>query len=309
MRVSTYILSTVLLAGFAAAQTAPASQTVNSNSQSPEKPKTPAKAVVKSPFAPKAKVAVAGQGAKNQTAKPAQVQNGNKPKAPQPQAAGKPKQTPAVQTRAEAKPGKPTLPSQQQAKVQDKQQPKAAEKQQAKKEVAQKQEPKKPEPKKPEAKAAPVQAKAEPKKPEAKTAPAQAKAEAKPAEPEIKAAPAPPVAQNEPAKLPSPGKRDPFLSPLVAAGARNPSNCSTGKRCLVVDQIVLKGVVQMRNGNLALVENAGKRPYVLHENDSLFNGSVVKITGDSLILREESNDILGRPVSREVVKKVTAPAV
>jgi len=71
----------------------------------------------------------------------------------------------------------------------------------------------------------------------------------------------------------------------------------------------LKGVVQMKNGNLALVENAGRRPYVLHENDSLFNGSVVKITGDSLILREESNDILGRPVTREVVKKVTAPSV
>ena len=138
----------------------------------------------------------------------------------------------------------------------------------------------------------------------------QAKAEVKPAEPEKKAAtPAPAVVQNEPAKLPSPGRRDPFLNPLVAAGARNPSNCTTGKRCLVIDQIILKGVVQMKNGNLALVENAGKRPYVLHENDSLFNGSVVKITGASLILREESNDILGRPVTREVVKKVTAPSV
>ena len=111
-------------------------------------------------------------------------------------------------------------------------------------------------------------------------------------------------------KLPNPGKRDPFLSPLAAAGMKGPgSNCSTGKRCLVVDQLVLKGIVQMKAGNFALVENIAKRPYVLHENDSLYNGSVVKITGDSVIFREESSDILGRPVSKEVVKKVSAPAV
>lgn len=296
MRVPTYILSTALLAGFAAAQTAPASQTVSSNPSQPAKPanKT-AKTVVKSPFAPKTRVATAPahntkkqtNATKKQTNTPAQAQNRNQQKPSQPQTATKPKTTSAVQAKAQPKTLKPAVPNTQQPK----------------KEAAKKQEPKKP-----EARAAAK--KQEPKKPEVKPVPVQGKAEPKPAEPEKNAAPpAPPVAQTEPVKLPSPGKRDPFLSPLVAAGARNPSNCSTGKRCLVVDQIVLKGVVQMRNGNIALVENAGKRPYVLHENDSLFNGSVVKITGDSLILREDSNDILGRPVTKEVVKKVTAPSV
>src|SRR6185312_11352282 len=236
--------------------------------------KTTAKVVAKSPFVPKTKLTVAAaQNSKSQTNKPAQAQNGKQQKPAQSQMAAKPKSTSAVQAKAEPKTVKPAVPKNQQPT----------------KEAAKKQ---------------------EPKKPEIKAAPVQAKAEVKPAEPEKKAeAPAPAVVQNEPAKLPSPGKRDPFLSPLMAAGARNPSNCTTGKRCLVIDQIVLKGVVQMKNGNLALVENAGKRPYVLHENDSLFNGSVVKITGDSLIIREDSNDILGRPVSREVVKKVTAPSV
>jgi len=119
------------------------------------------------------------------------------------------------------------------------------------------------------------------------------------------------VAQSEPVnKLPNPGKRDPFLSPLAAAAARGvAANCTSGKRCLLVDQIVLKGIVQMKDGNMALVENGAKRPYVLHESDSLFNGIVVKITGDSMILREDSSDVLGRPVSREVIKKVSAPAV
>ena len=127
---------------------------------------------------------------------------------------------------------------------------------------------------------------------------------------EVKQQPTPEVAESAPRKLPSPGRRDPFVSPLAAAAERGPgTGCTTGKRCLVVDQLVLKGIVQMRTGNFALVENISKRPYVLHENDSLFNGSVVKITGDSVVFREESSDILGRPVSKEVVKKVSAPAV
>ncbi|GEM_PF-2116035 len=287
MRVFGYILSTALLAGLAAAQTAPASQTV-SNPPQPTKPaNTAAKPVAKSPFAPKARTTSTAASQKNQSVKPAQAQNGNASKAPQSQAAKNSKQAPVVQAKTQPKSAAPDV----------------AKKQEPKKEVAKKQDPKKQEPKKEVAK------KPEPKKPEAKAAPAQAKAEPKPAEPEKAVVQPAPAAQSEPAKLPNPGKRDPFLSPLVAAGARGPSNCTTGKRCLVVDQIVLKGVVQMKNGNLALVENAGKRPYVLHENDSLFNGSVVKITGDSLILREVSNDILGRPVTKEVVKKVTAPSV
>lgn len=290
MRVSTYILSTALLAGLAAAQTAPASQTVVTNPPQATKPaNAAAKPVVKSPFAPKSKIAVAtAKGAKNQTGKPIAAQNGKQVNVSQTASASKQKPVSAVQAKTQPKSVKPVVAKKQEAKKAE------AKKVEAKKVEAKKQEPKKPEAKKPELKSAPVQAKVEP----------------KPAEPEKKpAVAAPAAAQSEPAKLPNPGKRDPFLSPLVAAGARGPSNCTTGKRCLVVDQIVLKGVVQMRNGNLALVENAGKRPYVLHENDSLFNGSVVKITGDSLILREESNDILGRPVSREVVKKVTAPSV
>lgn len=303
MRVLTYILSTALLAGSAAAQTAPASQTVNTNPPQPTKPaNTTAKSVAKSPFAPKVRISAAAASAKNQNVKPAQAQSGNSSKAPQSQVVNKSKQAPAVQANSQPKPASPAVAKKQGQKE-------AARKQEPKKEVAKKQEPKKEVTKKQEPKKE-VAKKLAPKKPEAKTAPIQAKAEPKPAEPEKKtAAPPEPVAQSEPVKLPSPGKRDPFLNPLVAAGARGPSNCTTGKRCLVVDQIVLKGVVQMRNGNLALVENAGKRPYVLHENDSLFNGSVVKITGDSLILREVSSDVLGRPVNREVVKKVTAPSV
>lgn len=144
-----------------------------------------------------------------------------------------------------------------------------------------------------------------------KSAPVTAKAAPKPKKPApAKTQPSPSVAESAPAKLPSPGRRDPFLSPVAAAAARGPAaSCSTGKRCLPVEQIALKGIVQTKEGNIAMVENGAKRSYYLRENDALFDGSVVKITSDSVTFRQESNDILGRPVSKEVVKKVSAPAV
>jgi hypothetical protein len=173
------------------------------------------------------------------------------------------------------------------------------------------------------AKAAPVQAKAAPKKAESVHAKAAEKpvtpskpmvvpavAKIVPAEPK-KPETAPEVVQSTPAKLPSPGKRDPFLSPLaIAASKGSPGSCSGNKlRCLAIDQVILKGIVQMKSGNFAVVENEARRTLLLHENDALFNGSVVRINGDSVIFREESSDVLGRPISKEVVKKVSAPAV
>lgn len=118
-----------------------------------------------------------------------------------------------------------------------------------------------------------------------------------------------PATQQRAAAKPA-GKRDPFVSPVVSVRNDEPmSTCATGKRCLVVNQIVLKGVVKSREGMLALVENAAKKTYVLRESDALFNGVVTRITQDSLVMRENTTDNLGRPTTREVVKRVVNPAV
>jgi hypothetical protein len=105
------------------------------------------------------------------------------------------------------------------------------------------------------------------------------------------------------------GRRDPFVSPIVRATSGAGPICETGKRCLMVDQIVLKGIVKSPNGFIAVVENPLKRAYFLRENDPVFNGSVVKITGDSVVFREATTDKLGKQSMREVVKKVNAPVV
>ena len=103
------------------------------------------------------------------------------------------------------------------------------------------------------------------------------------------------------------GKRDPFISPVVShAGG---SGCSTGKKCLEIGAINLKGVVRSDAGFIAVVTNSLNKAYFLRENDPVFDGYVVKITGDSVVFQETLQDRLGKTFTREVVKKLTTPAV
>jgi Tfp pilus assembly protein PilP len=103
-------------------------------------------------------------------------------------------------------------------------------------------------------------------------------------------------------------RRDPFVSPVVNRSMIG-SGCSTGKRCLAIDQINLKGVVKADSGMIAVVVNSLNKAYFLRENDPVFNGFVVKITGDSIIFKETVQDRLGKPLTREVTKKITTSAV
>jgi Tfp pilus assembly protein PilP len=103
------------------------------------------------------------------------------------------------------------------------------------------------------------------------------------------------------------GKRDPFFSPVVQQPAG--SGCSTGKKCLEIRQINLRGVVKSENGFIAVVTNSLNKAYFLRENDPVFNGYVVKITGDAVVFQETVQDKLGKPLTREVVKRIFTPAV
>jgi hypothetical protein len=105
----------------------------------------------------------------------------------------------------------------------------------------------------------------------------------------------------------SAGRRDPFISPIRNAGAISPSqSCTSGKRCLNIPELVLQGTVRDISGKMmAVVSTANHtRTYTLRENDQVFNGSVEKITSDSIIFREYVKDTLGRESAKEVVKKM-----
>lgn len=145
--------------------------------------------------------------------------------------------------------------------------------------------------------------------PKAKVVPVVAKVAPKAAQP------APASATAEPAKNPDKqqgkwamtGKRDPFVSPVVYQ--TGPSNCTTGKKCLEIGAINLKGVVHSENGFIAVVTNSLNKAYFLRENDPVFDGYVVKITGDSIVFQETMQDRLGKTFTKEVVKKLTTPSV
>ena len=103
------------------------------------------------------------------------------------------------------------------------------------------------------------------------------------------------------------GKRDPFFSPVLQQTSS--SGCSTGKKCLEIGQINVRGVVKSESGFIAVVTNSLNKAYFLHESDPVFNGYVVRITGDSVVFQETFQDKLGKSLTREVVKRITTPAV
>jgi hypothetical protein len=119
-----------------------------------------------------------------------------------------------------------------------------------------------------------------------------------------------PVEGTQPAAAKA-GRRDPFVSPIVRAEAVKGAPCEgVGKKCLAADQVVLRGVVRSPAGMIAVVESTARKiSYFLRENDPVFNGYVVKITADSVTFRESTNDSLGRTGTRDIVKRVSAPAV
>lgn len=105
------------------------------------------------------------------------------------------------------------------------------------------------------------------------------------------------------------GQRDPFVSPVVERTGTIGPACETGKKCLAIGTVVLRGIVKAPQGMIAVVENLRRSTYFLRENDPVFNGYVVKITPDSIVFRENVVDAAGKQSTRDVVKKVSAPVV
>jgi Tfp pilus assembly protein PilP len=132
---------------------------------------------------------------------------------------------------------------------------------------------------------------------------AAAKKPAKPATP--KAASSAPVEAE--AKV---ARRDPFES-LVGrqkAAADAAKNLPPGKAGLQVSTLRLDGVVKAPNGMIAVVTNPQSRTYFLREGDQLYDGRVEKIAMDGVSFHETGKDAFGKPVERQVNKRIYASA-
>jgi Tfp pilus assembly protein PilP len=127
-----------------------------------------------------------------------------------------------------------------------------------------------------------------------------AKTAAKPAvKPAEAAAPEPKVA-----------RRDPFES-LVGrekSAAELAKNLPPGKAGLQVASLRLDGIVRSPNGMIAVVTNPQSRTYFLREGDQLYDGRVEKIAMDAVSFHEIGKDAFGKPVERQVNKRIYSSA-
>jgi glucose/arabinose dehydrogenase len=105
---------------------------------------------------------------------------------------------------------------------------------------------------------------------------------------------------------PAAAHRDPFLSLLAMRKAGPP--LPPGKAGLVIAQIRVDGIVKAQNGMIAVVSNPQQRTYFVREGDRLYDGEVEKISLEGVIFRESSKDAFGKPVEREVSKRLYSSA-
>ena len=100
-------------------------------------------------------------------------------------------------------------------------------------------------------------------------------------------------------------RRDPFESLLAhTQGGKGNPNLPPGKAGLQVSTLRLDGIVRAPNGMIAVVSNPQARTYFLREGDHLYDGSVDKITMDGVSFHEEGKDAFGKPVERQVNKRI-----
>ena len=145
-----------------------------------------------------------------------------------------------------------------------------------------------------------------PAKPVAKTAAKPATKAAKPSA--KKAATGAPKAEAEPeAKV---ARRDPFesLTSRQDAASRVAANLPPGKAGLQVASLRLDGIVKAPNGMIAVVTNPQARTYFLREGDQLYDGRVEKIALDGVSFHEMGKDAFGKPVERQVNKRIYSSA-
>jgi Tfp pilus assembly protein PilP len=124
--------------------------------------------------------------------------------------------------------------------------------------------------------------------------------------------PAPPPSPDAPPAPPanysySPdGRRDPFVNLMNRGtdsrqGARGRAR-PEGIAGVAVDELVVRGIVQIRGGWVAMVGAPTGRTYTVRPGDRLMDGSVKAIEAQTIILLQDVNDPLSLQKQREVRK-------
>jgi len=109
---------------------------------------------------------------------------------------------------------------------------------------------------------------------------------------------------------PKVARRDPFESLIgrEKANAEMAKNLPPGKAGLQVASLRLDGIVKAPSGMIAVVTNPQARTYFLREGDQLYDGRVEKIAMDGVSFHEIGKDAFGKPVERQVNKRIYSSA-
>lgn len=87
-------------------------------------------------------------------------------------------------------------------------------------------------------------------------------------------------------------------------GAGTAVKLPPGKAGLQVSTLILQGIVSGPGGMIAVVANPQKSVYFLHDGDALFDGRVEHIGMDGVMFHEFGKDAFGKPLEREVTRKL-----
>jgi hypothetical protein len=115
-----------------------------------------------------------------------------------------------------------------------------------------------------------------------------------------------PSVEKPAAQRASVARRDPFETLLSSSKPGNgpPANLPPGKAGLMVGTLQIQGIVRGAGGMIAIVSNPQQRVYFLREGDKLYDGSIEHITLEAITFHEFGKDAFGKPLEREVTKRL-----
>lgn len=103
-------------------------------------------------------------------------------------------------------------------------------------------------------------------------------------------------------------KRDPFVALVNDRKEGGGPTLPAGIPGLVVATVRVDGTVRSGSELIAVVSNPERHVFFVRQGDQLYDGSVEKIDLDGVTFHEDSKDAFGKPVVRDVTKRIYASA-
>ena len=101
------------------------------------------------------------------------------------------------------------------------------------------------------------------------------------------------------------GRRDPFLSLLRRGTTAQRGQITVrppGLPGLGIAEVTLRGLVQSREGWVAVLLGSDEKTYIVRPGDKLFDGAIRSISQNEMVFLQEVNDPLSLEKQREVKK-------